>query len=146
MANTTREPSTGSDTTDLKALFADGINVQTADSNTIQTYVQHRFQQYADLNIEDWHLWNAIQIDFEGFKEKHFNKFDGPTWEILRGYCYKHGYWLDYKYASGKSRATIMVKTSNQTGTVHGPLTKSNGWKSTMVHCLDVLLCASKSL
>lgn len=117
MANTTNEPSPGpspgSNTTDLKALFAGGINLETADMNTIETYIRYRFQQYADLNIEDWPLWDAIQVDFEGFKEEHFSHLNGRTWEILRGYCYKHGYWLDYKYGGhgGKSRATIMVKT-----------------------------------
>lgn len=69
------------------------------------------FQRYAGRNIEDYRLWDAIQIDFGDFKENHFNKLDGPTWDGLRYYCYMHGYWIKYNYGPGRTRITTMLKT-----------------------------------
>ena len=81
---------------DLKTLFVQGFNIETADHDLINKFVIHRFNQYAALNAKNYRLWDFIQIDFEKFEAKHFDIFYGPTWKIIRDYCYPHGYWIDY--------------------------------------------------
>ena len=98
MTNTSNSPRHGSDATDLEALFANGFDPQTANQITTQRYVTYMCQRYADQNIEDYSLWNAIQIDFGDFMEEKFNKLDGPIWTLLRDYCYKHGFRIDYNF------------------------------------------------
>ena len=64
---------------DLKVLFANGLNIETFDHDILNKYAIHRFNQYADANAEEYSLWDCIQVDFEKFEAKHFNKFDDPT-------------------------------------------------------------------
>ncbi|MCJ1463089.1 hypothetical protein MMC07_001694 [Pseudocyphellaria aurata] len=102
-----------SDAANSEALFANGIDLEHADANTIQGYVKYSFRQYANRDIEDRRLWDAIQADFRDFREEHFKMINGSTWDLIKAYCYTHGYWLDHKYGPGKSRATIMLKAVN---------------------------------
>ena len=110
MGSATHEPLPGSKITDLE-VFANRINLQTADGATIQKYVVYMFQQYADHNIKDYSFWEAIHFDFEDFKEDHFNKLDSLTWNVLRDYCYMHGYWIDHNYGPGRTPITTMLKS-----------------------------------
>ncbi|MCJ1463395.1 hypothetical protein MMC07_002002 [Pseudocyphellaria aurata] len=52
--------------------------------------------------LKDLRLWDAIQADFEDFQEEHFKMIDGSTWDLIKAYCYTHGYWLDHKYGPWK--------------------------------------------
>ena len=91
-------------------LFAIGIDLEIADPTTVQRYIRYIFRQYADRGIEDRRLWDAIQANLEDFQEEHFKMIDGSNWDLIKAYCYIHGYWLDYRYDPGKSRATILLK------------------------------------
>ena len=95
---------------DLKIFFANSMDIQTADHDILNKYIIHRFNQYAAANTEDYSLWNGIQVDFEKFEAKHFDEFDGPTWNLVRDYCYPHGYWIDHNFGTGKTRTTTMLK------------------------------------
>ena len=103
MADITNFPALPSDHTNLDALFANGINLVTAASTIIQRYVAYRFQQYSDCHLEDYSLWNVIQIDFEDFEVEHFNKLNGKTWSVLRDYCYTHGFWINHNFGPGRT-------------------------------------------
>ncbi|MCJ1263194.1 hypothetical protein MMC22_003064 [Lobaria immixta] len=111
MASATNKPPPGSETTNLEAFFANGIDLQTADGATIQKYVTYIVQQYADHNVKDYSLWEAIQFDFGDFKEKHFNKLSNPTWNLLRDYCYTLDQikWVEDRYNT-LSRCTLKRK------------------------------------
>ena len=49
---------------------------------------------------------------------------DGSTWDLIKAYCYAHGYWLDHKI---RPCATIMFTAVNATS---GPLTKLHMWRN----------------
>ncbi len=95
---------------DLEILFANGMDIQTADHDNLNKYTIHRFNQYAAANAEDYGLWDCIQVDFEKFEAKHFDELDGPTWRLVRDYCYPHGYWIDHNLCPGRSHTTNMLK------------------------------------
>ena len=110
MDSTPSPPPPRSDAAESEALFANEIDLETADKTTVQRYI---FQQYTGRNIEDRRLWDGIQANFGDFQEKHFKMLDGPSWDLIKTYCYTHGYWLDHNYSPGESRATIMLKAVN---------------------------------
>ncbi|MCJ1422188.1 hypothetical protein MMC29_000067 [Sticta canariensis] len=109
---TNASPSKSKIIVNLQAQFVDGINLQTADRPTLQNYVAYVVQTYIDDNMEDEHLWEGIHFDFEDFTEEHFKKLDTSTrtWNLLRDYCYAHGYWIDHNFEDGKTRASTMLK------------------------------------
>lgn len=97
---------------DLKSLFRNGIDLQTADNTLIQQYVRYRFQQYASQNIVDYRLWDAMSVDFEKFTKDHLDsRLDGPTWNVVKDYCYPNGFWIDHNYGAGRSRGALMLKS-----------------------------------
>ena len=63
----------------LRILFAQGFNIQTADHDLLNKLVIDRFNQYKALNTKDYNFWNCIQIHFEKWKAKYFNKVDNTT-------------------------------------------------------------------
>ncbi len=65
--------------TNLRILFVQGSDVQTADHDLLNMLVIHRFNQYRALNAEHYSLWSCIQIDFEKWEAKHFNELDNAT-------------------------------------------------------------------
>ena len=62
--------------------------------------------------MEDKRLWVSICVDFKNFTEKHFKKLDTSTrsWNLLRDYCYAHGFWIDHDYGNGKTRDSTMLQ------------------------------------
>lgn len=90
--------------------FRNGIDLQTADGDTIQKYVMYMFKGYENINVEDKMLWDCIHFDFEHFEKEHFDQIDSFTWAFIRKYCYTHGYWIDHNFTSGITRSTTMVK------------------------------------
>ena len=109
--NTASFPSE-TDAINLQVLFVDGINFWAANQKTIYNYVSHVVQTYRDNNMEDKRLWVSIRVDFENFTEEHFKKLDTSTrsWNLLRDYCYVHGFWIDHDYGNGKTRASTMLQ------------------------------------
>lgn len=59
-------------------------------------YVAHLFQGYIDLGLEDYPLWDAINCDFEDWKEEHWISLDSDTWDFVRKCCYTRGLWIDH--------------------------------------------------
>ena len=108
-------PSSESDAINFQALFVDGINLRTANQNMIQNYVCYVVQTYIDDNMEDERLWEGIHFDFEDFTEEHFKRLNTSTktWNLLRDYCYAHGFWIDYDFGNGKTRASTMLQAVN---------------------------------
>ena len=94
----------------LKTLFARGLDFQTADHDLINNYIVHRVNQYAARNLEDWSLWDSIQMDFAEFEAKHFDELDNDTWGVIRDYCYPHGFWIDHNFGPGRNRTTTILK------------------------------------
>ncbi len=95
---------------DLKTLFARGLDFQTADHDLINNYIVHGVNQYAATNLEDWSLWDSIQMDFAKFEAKHFDELDNDTWGVIGDYCYLHGFWVDYNFGPGRNCTTTMLK------------------------------------
>ncbi len=98
------------ETADLKVLFANGIDLQTADRDLLNKYTIHRFNEYAAANHEDYGLWDCIQIDFEKFEARHFDDLSGTTWRVVKDYCYPHGFWIDHNFGPGRTRTTAMLE------------------------------------
>ena len=95
---------------DLKILFDNSIEIETTDHDILNKYAIQKFNQYAAANAEDYSLWDCIQVDFEKFEMKHFDKFYGPTRKLLRDYWYLHGYWIDHNFGTCKTCITTMLK------------------------------------
>ena len=45
---------------DLKAVFAQGFNAQTANYYLINKFVVQKFNQYIVLNVKGYRFWNCI--------------------------------------------------------------------------------------
>ncbi len=73
----------------------------------LNKFVLYTFSQYETLNLEDYNLWNAIQVDYEDWKEEHFNQLSESTWKFLRQHCYTHEFWLK------ETNATSMLQIIN---------------------------------
>ena len=58
---------------DFNALFELSFNIQKADYNLLNKYVIYKVNQYQAINIEDYSLWESIQIDFMKFEAKYFD-------------------------------------------------------------------------
>lgn len=58
----------------LKIFFYNGIDFQLADCNFINKYNVYQFNKYITTNINNYDLWNSIQINFRKFKTKYFNQ------------------------------------------------------------------------
>ena len=95
---------------DLKILFDNSIEIETTDHDILNKYAIQKFNQYAAANAEDYSLWDCNQVDFEKFEAKHFDRFYGPPWKLVRDYCYSHEYWIDHNFGTGKTRTTTMLK------------------------------------
>lgn len=95
---------------DLKTLFARGLDIQTADNDKLNKFVIHRFTQYAATNIEDYSLWDSVQMDFAEFEAKQLDKLDTDTWKVVKDYCYPHGFWIDHNFGPGRTPTTVMLK------------------------------------
>ena len=94
----------------LKILFDNSIDIETIDHDILNRYAIHKFNQYAAANAKHYSLWDNIPVDFEKFEAKHFDTFYGPTWKLVRDYCYLHGYWIDHNFGTGTTHTTIMLK------------------------------------
>ncbi len=77
----------------------------------LNKFVLYTFSQYETLNLENYNLWDAIQVDYENWKEEHFNQLSESTWKFLRQHCYTHGFWL--KETSATTSATSMLQAIN---------------------------------
>lgn len=94
----------------LRILFAQAFDIQTTDYDLLNKFVIHRFNQYNAVNTEDYSLWDCIQIDFEKWESKYFNKLDNAIWKIFRDYYYHHEYWINYNIAPSKTYTIVMLK------------------------------------
>lgn len=119
-------PSYQSKAADLKAFFAHGFDIETADPDLLDKWVSYRFTICAATNVEDYELWACIRMDFKKFKAKHFDMLDSSTWRRIQEYCYPHGFWIDVNNGS-ETFTTAMLKPSQLIGMMSGPLNRSNG-------------------
>ena len=95
----------------LKTLFAKEFNFQTIDHDMINQYTIYKFNhEYAEMNIEDYCLWDSIQIDFAEFETRYFDELKNITWRVIRDYCYPHGFWIDHNFGPGKTRTIVMLE------------------------------------
>ena len=70
-----------------------------------------RFTGYEDRDMEDHRLWSMIRVDFEDFKEEHFNQLSSSIWNNVTDYCYSHGLWIDFIFETRPIiTATAMLK------------------------------------
>lgn len=67
------------------------------------------YHKYAEINIKNYFFRDFIQMDFAKFKARNFDKLNNAIWKIVRDYCYKHEFWIDYNFNPSKSRATIIL-------------------------------------
>ena len=91
----------------LHALFAHEFDFQTTDHEMINKYAINIFNLYAAANDEDFNLWEYISTDFGRFEARHFDKFRGSTWKIIKNYCYLRGYWIDNKTSTTRTTAML---------------------------------------
>ena len=103
-------PSQDYEAANLKRFFAQGFDIQTADHDMLNKWVIHSLNEYATLNTEDFDLWASIRMDFGKFEAKHFDELDSSTWNLIRNYCYPHGYWIDYNIDDERTWTTVMLK------------------------------------
>lgn len=96
-------------TTNLKALFTHGFDIQTTDADLLNKWVTYKFNICAVTNVEDYELWIYIQIDFQKFEAKHFNMLDSSTLRRIQESCYLHKIWININNGSD-SFITAMLK------------------------------------
>ncbi len=94
----------------LKTLLAQGFDFQTTDRDMINQYTIYKFNhEYAEMNVEDYYLWDSIQMDFAEFEARHFDKLNNTTWRVVWDYSYPHGFWIDHNFGLGRNRTTTML-------------------------------------
>ena len=98
------------DAANLRSLFAQGFDFPMTNHDIINKYAIHKINQYTTADTKDFSLWNGIQVYFEKFEAKHFNKFKSNTWNFLRDYYYMHGYWTGHNFGPSRNQTTIMLK------------------------------------
>ena len=101
-------PSHDNEAANLKAFFAHGFDIQTADPNLLDKWVTYRFNICAATKVEDYELWISIQINFKKFEAKHFDMLDNNTWRRIREYCYPYGFWIDVNNGSETFTTAIL--------------------------------------
>ena len=62
------------------------------------------------MNIEDYSLWEFIQIDFVKFEAKYFDELYDATLRVFRDYCYPYGFWINFNLSLNKTCNTIMLE------------------------------------
>ncbi len=62
------------------------------------------------MNVEDYCLWDFIQMDFAEFEARHFDELNNTTWRVVRDYCYLYEFWIDHNFGPGRNRTTTMLK------------------------------------
>ena len=92
---------------DLQILFADDINLITANKSVINKYVQHRFAQYHVSDMQDRELWIKIRTNFEHFTDQQWRQIDESVWTKMLRFCYTHEFWIDWNMTI----LTAMTKT-----------------------------------
>jgi hypothetical protein len=100
----------------LKNSFVNDLNIKNANSKILNKYVIYLLNDYAIVNIYDYDLWNAIQIDSTRFQTEHFDQLKELIWILIRNYCYSREYWIDnteLDETRSTSRATEIIKTVN---------------------------------
>ncbi len=76
----------------------------------INQYTIYKFNhEYAEMNVEDYCLWDSIQMDFAEFEERHFDELNNTTWRVVRDYCYPHGFWIDHNFGPSRNCTTTML-------------------------------------
>ena len=65
------------------------------------------------MNVEDYCLWNSINLYFAKFEARHFDELNNLTWKIVKDYCYMDGFWIDHKFGLDRPRITFMLKAVN---------------------------------
>ena len=95
---------------DFKILFGPSFNVQEANYNLLNKYVVYKVNQYRAMNIEDYSLWESIQMDFVKFEAEHFDELDNATLRVFRDYCYPHGFWINLNLGLDKTCNTAMLE------------------------------------
>ena len=62
------------------------------------------------MNIEDYSLWEFIQMDFVKFEAEHLDELDNITLRIFRDYYYPHKFWINFNLDLDKTCNTTMLK------------------------------------
>jgi hypothetical protein len=94
-------------------LFVNDLNIDNANSKIINKYVIYLFNEYAAANIQDYDLWEVIQINFTHFQTKHFDQLKESIWKLVRNYCYSREYWTNHNFEVDRTRIFIMLETIN---------------------------------
>ncbi len=96
----------------LKTLFAQGFDFQRTDRDMINQYTTYKFNhEYAKMNVEDYCLWDSIQMNFAEFETRHFDELNNATWRVIKDYYYPHRFWIDHNFSPGRNR-TITILTA----------------------------------
>ena len=95
---------------DFNALFEPSFNVREADYNLLNKYVVYKVNQYRAMNIEDYSLWESIQMDFVKFEAEHFDQLSNAILRVFRDYCYPHGFWIELNSSLDKTFNTAMLE------------------------------------
>lgn len=96
-------------TNNIKAFFVQEFNIITIGYDLINKFIIYKFYQYAAANVEDFSLWNCIQVNFEKYEIRHLDEPEGSTWNVIRNHCYPHRYWINYNFGSNKTCTTFML-------------------------------------
>ena len=112
-----------------KILFGHSFDIQKADNDLLNKYVIYKFNQYAEMNVEDYCLWDSIQMYFAKFEARHFNELDNPTWRIVRDYCYMHRFWINHNNGPNRTHTTFMLKVVDNKW--------NNKWTLEHISCIE---------
>lgn len=91
--------------------FSRRIDSKNINNATIQRYVLVWFQRYFKNNIEDYSLWEAIQLYFKDFQMEHLDLLESRILNVIQKYYYIYGYKLNYNYGTSNLLIWIMFKT-----------------------------------
>ena len=94
----------------FKIFFGPSFNIQKANYNLLNKYVVYKVNQYWVINIEDYSLWESIQMDFEKFVAEYFDKLNNAILKVFRHYCYLHGFWINLYLGLDKTYNTAMLE------------------------------------
>lgn len=94
----------------LKIFFDNNIDSEMTNYNILNICIIQKFNQYATANVKDYSLQNYIQVSFNKFEAKHFDKSYNSTQKLVRYYCYLYRYQIDYNYGTDKTYIITILK------------------------------------
>lgn len=77
----------------------------------INQYTIYKFNhKYAEINVDDDYPWDSIQTDFAKFEAKLFDELNHATWKVVRYYCYRHRFEIDYNFGPSRSCTIVILQ------------------------------------